>query len=59
MVYPAAVRMAAVMAAVEPLPLVPTMWMNLSARSGWPSRSSRAQVRDRPGRLPSQDVLWM
>ena len=42
------------MAAVEPLPLVPTTWMNFRPRSGFPIRSSSSKVRERPGLLPSQ-----
>ena len=46
-------------AAVEPLPLVPAMWMNFSFFSGLPSLASSSRVRSRPSLLPCQLTEWI
>ena len=57
--YPARSRMDESMAAVEPLPLVPAMWMNFSSFWGFPSFSSSSRVRSRPSLLPTQLTEWI
>ena len=57
--YPASSKMEASMAAVEPLPLVPAIWMNFSFFSGFPSLPSSSRVRSSPSLLPFQHTEWM
>ena len=46
--YPAALRISAVMAHTEPFPLVPATWINLSFFCGQPSLSSNSSILPRP-----------
>ena len=39
------------MAAVEPFPLVPAMWIEGRAFSGWPAASAKLSMRSRPNLL--------
>ena len=52
--YPAAWRMEASIAQVEPLPLVPATWTNLNLSWGSPRSPSSSLVRERPSLVPFQ-----
>ena len=57
--YPAARRIDASIAAVLPLPFVPAMCTNCSPSCGSPRRCSSSRTRESPGREPRHSTPWI
>ena len=51
--------MLAIMAQVEPFPLVPVTWMNFMSFWGSPISASSARMRSSPGMLLRQQTAWI
>ena len=50
--YPASFRTVDIYASVEPLPLVPAIWINFKSFWGFPSLRSISRIQSSPGRKP-------